>query len=278
MAERKPNEVKIIAWHMVAKNVIKFANDEQSYKCNDKVLAANDFAKYPLSKGTSVEVGIQENVITFLRKQKNDAPKSQGTGSEEAYEPTPEEEAGTAAPAPEAKKEEPKVEAPSSDAKELTVFAVAANKKVVKFTELKDDGWYTIDEKIQAQDYATIGLIAKNKVKVTFADKMVTSLVKVASEPAETSQDKPREAQLAEPTSSASVPAQAVKKWTPASTYDTAEKQTSIEAQAAVNGANQVVGRVAAMIEPKPTANVINAMIKAIAEANFALIQELKNK
>lgn len=288
MAERKPNENRIVAWFMAQKGVIKFANDDASYKLGDAVIKASDFVKYPLQKGDKVEVAISEGVVTFLRKQKSES-KPQGNGSEEAYEPTPEEEAGT--PAPEVKKEEPKVEAPKVEPtlqemqnketpknEELTVFAVAANKKVVKFTELKDNGWYTIDEKIQAQDYSTIGLIAKNKVKVTFNDKMVTSLVKVASEPAESSQDKPREASSATSTPSTTPPANVKKEWKPSSTYDTAEKQTSIEAQAAVNGANQVVGRVAANIDPKPTANVINAMIRAVAEENFKLIQELKSK
>jgi hypothetical protein len=230
MAERQPNEVKIVAWFMAAKGVIKFANDEATYKLGDAVVKASNFEKFPLNKGDKVEVGIKEGVVTFLRKQKSDSPKSEPKGSEEAYEPTPEEEAGTAAPAPEVKKEEPKVENVSRETQELTIFAVSANKRVLKFTELKDNGWYTISEEIQKQDYATIGLLAKNKVKVTFDDKMVTSLVKVASEPADLSQNKPREEKAAEPTSSTSVPAQAVKKWTPASTYDSAEKQTSIEA------------------------------------------------
>jgi hypothetical protein len=304
MAERQPNESRIIAWHLVAKNLIKFTNDEKSYKCNDKVLAANDFTKFPLNKGDSVEVGIQENVITFLRKQKSET-KLELNGSEEAYEPTEEDfspennsqPVSQIAPKPipaEVKKEEQKVEAPKVETQlpdgvtnvcTLTVFAVAANKKVVKFTEIKDDGWYTIDEKIQAQDYATIGLIAKNMVKVTFADKMVTSLVKVASEPAESSQDKPREEKVDSTTTSTNQfqnqktdLRENKKEWKPAPAYDSAEKQTSIEAQAAVNGANQVVGRVAANIDPKPNATIINNMIRAIAEANFALIQELKSK
>jgi hypothetical protein len=296
MEERKPNEQRIVAWFMQAKNVIKFANDEVTYKLGDAVIKASNFEKFPLNKGDKVEVGIKEGVVTFLRKQKSEA-KAEGKGSEEAYEPTEEDfspennsqPVSQIAPKPiEVKKEESKiadvpretkVETSPSDAKELTVFAVAANKKVVKFTELKDDGWYTIAEDIQAQDYATIGLIAKNRVKVTFADKMITSLVKVASEPAESSQDKPREEKTTSTTTSPSLPNSTVKKeWKLSSTYDTAEKQTSIEAQAAVNGANQVVGRVAAMIDPKPTANVINAMIRAVAEENFKLIQELKSK
>ena len=285
--EKKPNEVKRIAWHLVAKNLLKFVDDETSYKLTDKVLAANDFVKFPLSKGTLVEVGIIDNTITYLRKQKSDVPK-ESHGSEEAYEPTAEEEKPkTPAPAPEVKKEEPKVEtvsdSPAVPTKVLTVFACAANKKVVKFLELKDDGWFQISEDIQKQDYATIGLVARNKVLVTFNDKTVISLAKVASEPAEqpkTATSSPANAKV-EPTAApaAQAPVQAPKKeWVPYKSQDTDARQLSIECQACLNSANQVVGRIAANIDPKPTASVINAMIRAIAEENYKLLQELKKK
>jgi len=287
MADRVPNEIKLVAWFMAAKNVIKFANDDTTYKLAEAVVKASNFEKFPLSKGDKVEVGIKEGVVTFLRKQKSDAPKVESKGSEEAYEPTAEEEAG---PSPKeiAKPTQaptPKVEAPTSDARELTVFAVAANKKVVKFLEVKDDGWYQIAPEIQAQDYATIGLIAKNRVKVTLVDKTVTSLVKVASEPAEqtkTATSSPVNAKV-EPTAASAVQTPtaaptAKKEWVPYKSQDTDARQTSIEAQACLNSANQVVGRIAANIDPKPTASVINAMIRAIAEENYKLLQELKKK
>jgi hypothetical protein len=301
MVERKPNEVKIVAWLLVAKKLIKFANDETSYKINDNVMEKSNFDKFPLKKGDAVEVGIAEGVITYIRKQKNDAPKAEGHGSEEAYEPTPEEEAGPTskveAPAP---KSEPVAPHPvaESGVRELTVFAVAANKKVVKFLEVKDDGWYQISPEIQAQDYAAIGLIAKNKVKVTFNDKTVTSLVKVASEATEqpkTAPSSPTNAKV-EPTSASAVQAPvaaptAKKEWKPTSQYND-DRQTSIEAQASVNSACEVAGQVASAIANAsrvvdkdgnvttnaPTANIINRMIRAIAEENYVLIQDLKKK
>jgi hypothetical protein len=302
MVERKPNEQKLVAWFMAAKNVIKFNGDDTTYKLSETVIKASNFEKFPLQKGDKVEVAITDGVVTFLRKQKSEAPKAEGHGSEEAYEPTPEEEAGPT-PKVEQKVEAPKIEAPTSDAKELTVYAIAANKKVVKFLEIKDDGWYQIDEAIQAQDYASLGLVAKNKVKVIFNDKTITYLAKVASEPAEqpktatSSQGDVQSERIATP-STTSAPAQAAKKewkpynaqgkddyWTNKFEHDKAhfnvkesEKQLSIEAQAAVNSANEVAGRVAASISPAPTANVINNMIRAVAESNFALIQELKSK
>ena len=289
MVERKPNEQKLVAWFMAAKNVIKFNGDDTTYKLSETVIKASNFEKFPLQKGDKVEVAITDGVVTFLRKQKSDAPKSEPKGSEEAYEPTPEEEAGPT-PKVEQKVEAPKIEAPTSDAKELTVYAIAANKKVVKFLEIKDDGWYQIAENIQAQDYKVIGLEAKNRVKVTFNDKLVTSLVRVTSEPAETTKTttsspdnaksvqggvRPDNDEVYREKSTILTPK---KEWKPSSSYDTADRQRSIEAQAAVNSANEVAGRVAASISPAPTANVINNMIRAVAESNFALIQELKSK
>jgi len=304
--EHKPNEVKTITWHLVAKNLVKFVNDEKTYKLTDKVIAANDFVKYPLSKGTQVEVGILNDTITFLRKQKSEAPKAESHGSEEAYEPTPEEEAGPT-PMVETPKVEPLNSTPvlsngTTNAKELTIYAIAANKKVVKFTEIKDDGWFQIAENIQAQDYKVIGLEAKNRVKVTFNDKLVTSLVRVTSEPAETTKtatSSPDNAKV-EPMAGSAVqpPVQAPKKewkpynaqgkndyWTNKFEHDKvhfdvkeSEKQLSIEAQCAVGQACNLVGMVAATISPAPTANVLNSMIKVIAEANHILIQELKKK
>ena len=289
MADRVPNEIKLVAWFMAAKNVIKFANDDTTYKLAEAVIKASNFEKFPLSKGDKVEVGIKEGIVTFLRKQKSDAPKVESHGSEEAYEPTPEEEAGTVAPAPEVKKEEPKVEtvsdSPAVPTKVLTVFACAANKKVVKFLELKDDGWFQISEDIQKQDYATIGLVARNKVQVTFNDKTVISLVKVASEPAEqakTTTSSPVNAKV-EPTVAPAVQAPVVaptakKEWVPYKSQESDARQNSIECQACINASCQVVGMMAANIEPKPTANVLNSMIKAIATENYNLLQELKKK
>ena len=279
MSERTPNVTKTVAWFMAQKGVIKFEEDEATYKLADAVIKASNFEKFPLRKGDSVEIGIKENVVTFLRKKKSET-KSEPKGSEEAYEPTPEEEKGVVEP--EKPKSVPQTESntPIVDGsmRELTVFAVAQNKKVVKFTELKDAGWFQIDEAIQAMDYTTIGLVARNKVMVLFNDKTVVSLAKVFSEPAETAQDKPSEAKTHPATTSTPAPAQTAKKeWKPTSQYND-DRQTSIEAQAAVNAASNVASRVAASISPAPTANVINNMIRAIAESNFALIQELKKK
>jgi len=266
----EPNPVKLVAWFMQAKGVIKFANDDTTYKLEEAVIKASNFEKFPLSKGDKVEVGIKDGVVTFLRKQK----ATEAKGSEEAYEPPPEEEKGTVEP------EKPKAPAPAEanppivdgGVRELTVFAVAANKKVVKFLEVKDAGWFQIDEAIQAQDYKVIGLEAKRKANVLITENKVVSFQKVDSEP-----------------TAAPAATQAPKKeWKPYNAQESDARQKSIEAQAAVNAASNVAAKVAAAITTTsrkddgtiapPTANVINNIIRAIAESNFALIQELKKK
>lgn len=291
MPERTPNLTKIVAWFLEKKALIKFADDEKSYKLAENVIKANDFEKFPIRKGDVVEIGLTADVITFLRKAKSQTPKVENRGSEEAYEPTAEEEkpktvVQTPAPAP--KVEEPKKEVvtPSvvGDEKVLTVYAIAANKKVVKFLEIKDSGWFQIDPSIQAQDYKVIGLEAKRQVKVKIVENMVVSVSKVASEPAETPKtttSSPENAKV-EPTAApaAQAPVKATeapkREWKPYS--QNPDVQKSIECQACVNSASNLVGMVAANIDPKPTASVINAMIRAIATENYSLLQELKSK
>jgi hypothetical protein len=279
MAERKPNVTKVIAWFMAVKGVIKFTDDEATYKLSDAVIKASNFEKFPLSKNDTVEVSISDGTVTYLRKQKSNTPKDEGKGSEEAYEPTAEDLAPKTEQSSTPKTESSKTDV--SDTKELTVFAVSANKKVVKFTELKDAGWFTISEEIQKMDYSIIGLIAKNRVKVQFVDKNIIQIAKLSSEPAESSQDKAREANSVAPTASATTatqtPVQAPKKeWKPYNSQDNDARQLSIECQACINSACQVVGMMAANIEPKPTANILNAMIESIARSNYKLLQDLK--
>jgi len=286
MSEKQPNDIKMITWHLVAKNLIKFSDSETTYPLGENVIAKSDFVNYPLRKGDNVEVGIKDGVITFIKKTKSEAAKSEPKGSEEAYEPTPEEEAPKAE---QPKAEQPKTEAPSSDTKELTIFAVATNKKVLKFIELKDDGWFQIAEDIQAQDYKEIGLIAKSKAQVKIVDKTVVS---ISCKPAEAKKETAKDTKTEQPrTQEKTDNTNPKKEFVPATEKDAFyyikelerkirfledNKQASIESQAAINAANDVVGRVAASISPAPTASVINSMINAIALSNFALIQELK--
>lgn len=270
--ERKPNEVRMVAWFMGTKNVIKFANDDASYPLAEAVIKASNFEKFPLSKGDRVEVGIKDNVVTFLRKQ-----KSEGKGSEEAYEPTPEEQTAPAPKVEAQKPEVPKAEAPVSQLRELTVYAVSGDKRVVKFLEIKDEGWMDVAEEIKALDYKEIGLVSKSKIRVQIADKKVVAYEKVAVEAPQSTPEASGEAKTTSTTASTPAPA-AKKEWKPYNAQESDARQKSIEAQAAVNSASNVAARIGAALPQAPTANVVNAMIRAIAEANFALIQELKAK
>lgn len=273
MSVEKKNEVRTVTWLLVAKNLIKFVGDDNSYPLAENVIAKSNFAKFPILKGDSVEVDIKEGKVVYLRKVKADAPKQEAVTTE------------TVQPNPEPVKQEVKKEAPpiqvAGEWKELTVYAVTTDKKVVKFTEIKDEGWKQIDPTIQALDYKEVGLIAKNRVKVQIVENNVVAVQKVASQAPQTP--------VAAPTASDNVkkdatpvqaPVQASspkKEWKPASQYND-DRQNSIECQAMINSACEVVGQVAASVSPAPTASVINNMIKAIAESNYQLLQDLKKK
>lgn len=275
MSEPIVYSLKTVAWFMVAKKLIKFTDSGTAYKVDVK----NDFVKSPIIKGEKVGVDINNGIVTWLEKC-IDAPKQEVTKPVETpvkAEPTP-----TPKVEPEVKKETPTPKVDGETSTVLTIFAVAANKKVVKFTELKDAGWFQIDEKIQAQDYSTIGLIARNKVRVKIVENKVVEFTKIASEPAEspkTTTSSPVNAKTEQTTAPAvQTPVQAPKKdWKPTTQYND-DRQTSIECQAMINSASDVVGRVAASISPAPTATIINNMIRAIAESNYNLLQELKKR
>ncbi len=303
MAERKPNEIKFVAWFMAVKGVIKFANDDTTYKLGDAVIKASNFDKFPLFKGDKVEVGINEGVVTFLRKQKSEQPKEQLNSKPSSQTEVEKEDVpsnSTTVPTDstpvkvEEKQEEPKL---TGEIKELTVYAVSGDKRVVKFLEIKEQGWFDVSDELKKLDYPTIGLVGKSKLKVNIVGKEIVSVEKLATEATQPRQDAPVEAKevKVEPTSvrggikpdndevyrekSTTATTSAPKKeWKPSSSYDSTEKQTSIEAQASVNSACDVVGRVAASISPAPTASIINNMIRSVAEANYSLIQELKKK
>jgi len=286
MPEVKKNEIKIVTWFLQAKNLIKFTDAEDTYKLSDTVLKTSDFVKYPLRKGDKVEVEIKEGVVTFLRKQKSE---STGKGTEEAYEPTPEEKPAqynhtepevkkVEPPLPEVKKESPEV----VGEKELTIYSVSADKKVVKFIEIKEAGWFKTPEELRTKDPTITGLMAKTKVKVVLSEDKVISLAKVASAPAESPKTATSSPETAKkeptPVKTAEAPVQAKKEWKPYNAQETDARQKSIEAQASVNSACMLVGRVCQSVQPIPSAQSVINMIRPIAEANFALIQELKNK
>lgn len=161
---QKQNETKVVSWFFPKKALIKFDDSEDSLSVSDKVMTVSDFVKYPVLKGDTVEVGIKDDEVAFLRKVKG-AKKSSS-----------------------AKQETPKPSG-ATETKEVRIFAVAGNKKVVKFA--KDDEWIPVAETVQSQDYDSIGLVAGNTVAVTLEDGTITLVRSVETKSESTSNKTP---------------------------------------------------------------------------------------
>lgn len=269
------SEQKSVSYYLVAKKIIKFADSATKFPVTATEVPTS------LTKGDVVNVVITDGAVTFLEKVT--AKTVPAKENDEQYEPTAEEEAK---PVPPVKKEAPEptqvtakptavpISEPSQ-MQELTVYAVSGDKRVVKFLEIKDLGWFDVAENIKSLDYKEIGMIAKSKIKVQFADKTVVAYEKVAQ--VAEKKEQPTNSTVAPQNAPVAAPV-AKKEWVPYKSQDNDTRQTSIEAQASVNSACDVVGRVAASISPAPTASIINNMIRAVAIENFKLIQELKKK
>lgn len=159
------NETKVVAWFFANKALIKFEDSEDSLSVSDKVMAISDFAKYPILKGDTVEVGIHGDEVTFLRKVKGakkfqkkeySAPKSTDSSADET--------------------------------KSVRIFAVAGNKKVVKLS--KDEPWIPVSGDVQSEDYDKIGLVAGNTVTLTISNG---EIVKVLSDTDSTKKEEVKE-------------------------------------------------------------------------------------
>lgn len=298
-------EIRKISWLLIAKKLVKFEGDEKKYPLSDNVIATSDFLKSPIIKNDSVEVDIKDGQVIYLKKATPSTAKTE--------EPKVEAPEAT----PEVKKEEPIVKEPEppvatppeaksegSIQQEFTIFAVSGDKKFIKFTEIKDQGWFATSDEIRSRDYVKEGIVARNKAIITVQDKNLIAIATLA--PQQTTQEAPSEVKTAETVQAtpeapkqAPVAQQTAKKewkptynaqtkddyWTKKAEHDKehfdvkeSEKQLSIEVQCAVGQACNLVGQVAASISPAPTANVINSMVEVIAKANFELIQSLKKK
>jgi len=236
----KPENVqKVIEKLSIKEGKIKFEGDETNYTISKNVLEKVDFKKFFIGKGSTVEVGINEGYINFLKKVKS-AKKEQV------------KEESTPAP----------TSTTSGNQKTLTIHAIAANKAVIKFKDYTDDAWIKVSPELQQQDFQAQGIVAKAQVYVEIVKdedgKDVIKSITVAKTEAVKEEGQPVK-----------------KEWKPYSASDNEARQTSIESQAAINAACQVVARI---IPEGTSALKINEMIKAIAEENYRLIQELKRK
>jgi hypothetical protein len=159
------NETKTVSWFIAKKALIKFEGEEDSRNICDKVMAVSNFEKYPILKGDTVEVGFKDEEVAFLRKVK---------GVKKSF----------------AKKETKSTPVDISDAKEqqVRIFAVAGNKKVLKFE--KDGDWIPISTELQEKDFSALGLVAGNNVTVRLSDGTIVGVENVSNEsPVETNTD-----------------------------------------------------------------------------------------
>lgn len=146
---KKENEIKIVSWFLPKKALIKFEGEDETISLSSKVLEVSNFEKYPILKGDTVEVGIANDEVAFLRKisgQKKVTKKEESNDSENVV-------------------------------KTLTIEAIFNNESV-KFKEEKINGkkWCPLSDELKSQDIKSLGLVAKNKVEVTISNGKIIAV------------------------------------------------------------------------------------------------------
>jgi len=156
------NEQRVVEWFVAKRSMIKFQGDEDSTDIAQNVMEVSNFDKYPILKGDTVEVGMKDGEVVFLRKVKGAKKETKKTETKSSETTT----------------------ASNSETKTVTIFAVAGNKKVVKFE--KEGQWIPVSDEVQTKDYRELGLIAKNEVTVVLTDGTITDVKVVATSKEET--------------------------------------------------------------------------------------------
>jgi len=236
------NVKKTVAWFIAKKALIKFAEGDDSYTVADNVMKASDFEKYPISKGDTVEVSIEDEEVTFMKKDTTE------------------------------KKEEPKTEAPKEEVAEVVeedvqTFVVEGvftntkeNKKSVKFKDEKINGkkWTVISEELAKSEFKDIGLVANNSVSVVISDGVITKVTVLGEVEA------PKEEKKAESKTEA--------KSSTAKKYSTNSTGSSIERQCALKGAVEIVKT---LLETKTLENnKVKEAIVDLTKVCYKAIQE----
>jgi len=136
---KKKNETKEVAYFIASKAMIKFVGDEDPIAIADNVMDVSDFDKYPILKGDTVEVGVKDDEVTFLRKVKGASKK----------------------------KKEEKSESTSSDeiSKTITKEVYCVSKYGLKF--VGDKQWTNFSDELQKKDLKSMGVVAKNTITVS---------------------------------------------------------------------------------------------------------------
>lgn len=236
-------EIRKISWVMEDEPVIKLLNPDETYDIADNVF------KYLKEKNLlstledkQVEVEIEKNqgqngTVTFLKVvDGKEEPKKEEKRQEKVVEPT----VGVAV-------------------MEITVGGVSVEKAGVVDKETKK--WYTLDSSINAQTFKD--QCTKKTIQVTIAKQDKGNDVIKGYVLKEEKED-PRQ-----PGENATNSEKSNK-----SNYSS-DVQRSIEAQASVNSANEVVAQMKEiLLDPQ---KVLTTITK-IAEHNFELIQSLKKK
>lgn len=272
--KKQETENRVVKWLMQDKKIIKFNDDDTTYKLKGKV-AEFDHAKYGVKTGVSVEVAIQGDEVTFMRKSENQDSK------------------------PETKKEAPKKTENKTtltgDQCVWTISGVPTSKEVIAFKEGKVK-WYQVTEELREKDWAKEGFVARARVKVTLG----TVIIKEETKPCvltmellneEVQQESNTESRSQESKTSANNSEQGninlldnpsdtwqVKQLKNKINYLLEVKQGSIERQSCWSSACQVV---AAMLQGETEMNtpvLIEKEIKTLAEAGLKFVRETNAK
>ena len=250
------SEKYTIAWIMADEPLLKLKEPDETYDIAEDVYKFIKDNKLDEREDFQVEVVINKEedgengngIITLLK-----------------------EVGGTTGSATEAPKEEVKEESAQTDntssptpnedliVKELIVNGVSVVKKSVKFTVDKDnDIWYNLDESINVQE---------------FKDKCTRKTLEVSIRPTDQGNDVIVGFTIKEEEKDTSK-GEGEKDQEPRKSNGNMT-QKSIEAQASINSANRVAQ---AMITPDSKPDDVKKIIRKVAEFNFELIQEFKNK
>ena len=144
---KKKNETKVVDWFLPKKALIKFSEEEDSISVASNVMEVSDFDKYPILKGDTVEVGVKDDEVTFLRKVKGASKKAEN-------------------------KSEDKKEVDVDETITKEVYCVS--QYGLKF--VGDKKWTNFSDDLQKQDVKAMGVVAKNTITVSLADGKIVDI------------------------------------------------------------------------------------------------------
>jgi len=127
--------------------MIKFDGDEDAISVADNVMEVSDFDKYPIMKGDSVNVIVENEEVVFLRKVKGAKKK---TTSQET------------------KNDEASVE------DTITKEVYCVSQYGLKF--VGDKKWTNFSDELQKKDLKSLGVVAKNTVVASISNGKIVDI------------------------------------------------------------------------------------------------------